>query len=64
MPALRAVFYGRMSDDKQENSIPEQKAWGQRAAAALGAEIVRSFQDDGEGRRRDKNGRDAGPREC
>jgi DNA invertase Pin-like site-specific DNA recombinase len=36
-----------MSTDRQEASIPEQKAWAQRAARTHGVEIVATFQDDG-----------------
>ena len=47
MPAMRAVAYFRMSDAKQEASIPEQERWAARAAIQHGAEVIRTFRDDG-----------------
>jgi DNA invertase Pin-like site-specific DNA recombinase len=48
MPALEpAVTYYRMSDDKQEASIPQQRAEVLRYAARHGYVIVREYIDEG-----------------
>jgi DNA invertase Pin-like site-specific DNA recombinase len=47
MAVERTVAYFRMSEDKQETSIPQQKAWAERAAVQHHLEIVRAFQDEG-----------------
>jgi DNA invertase Pin-like site-specific DNA recombinase len=44
---LRAVAYYRMSTAQQAASIPEQREWAHRAAAAKGFDLVAEFQDDG-----------------
>jgi DNA invertase Pin-like site-specific DNA recombinase len=43
----RAVSYYRMSDAKQEASIPEQREWAHRAAPRHGFELLREFEDQG-----------------
>src|SRR5437899_4841553 len=51
-----AVAYLRMSDKKQDKSIPAQKAEIEKYAAAHGYQIVRWYRDEGisgaEGRKR------------
>jgi site-specific DNA recombinase len=43
--SIRGVFYGRMSTDKQEESLPQQREWAERACKREGVEIVASFED-------------------
>src|SRR5438128_2230875 len=45
--SIPAAAYYRMSTDKQEASIPEQKAWVAQAAPQNGVIVVKEFQDDG-----------------
>jgi DNA invertase Pin-like site-specific DNA recombinase len=45
--SIPAVAYYRMSTTSQEASVPEQRAWAERAARANGVELVKEFQDDG-----------------
>jgi DNA invertase Pin-like site-specific DNA recombinase len=60
MPQLFAIGYGRSSSDKQEASCPQQREWGLRKAAALGAELVGWHEDDGiPGDRLDRPGLEA-----
>src|SRR5262245_20282830 len=48
MPAaIRAVAYYRMSEDRQEASIPQQQQWAERACPKNGVELVRAFKDEG-----------------
>src|SRR5438045_2121609 len=44
---LRAAFYGRMSDDDQENSIDRQREQVRQLALQLGADIVAEYIDLG-----------------
>jgi hypothetical protein len=44
---LRGVDYYRMSDDKQEKSIPEQEEWANQANARNEVVCVRAFRDEG-----------------
>jgi site-specific DNA recombinase len=44
---VRAVAYYRMSTDRQEASVPQQREWARRAADAHGVAVVAEFQDDG-----------------
>jgi len=45
--AIRAVAYYRMSTDRQEASIPEQRAWAERAAPQNRLTLVRACDDPG-----------------
>jgi DNA invertase Pin-like site-specific DNA recombinase len=48
MPAqIRAVDYYRMSEDRQEASIPDQKEWAKGACQRENVRIVRTFEDHG-----------------
>jgi site-specific DNA recombinase len=44
---IRAVAYYRMSTGRQEASIPEQKAWAEKACRKEGVDILRAFEDHG-----------------
>jgi site-specific DNA recombinase len=44
---IPAVAYFRMSTDKQEDSIPQQRGWASRACGQHGVELLAEFQDDG-----------------
>jgi DNA invertase Pin-like site-specific DNA recombinase len=44
---LRAAAYARSSDDKQEASCPQQRAWAGRQAEALGLELAAYREDEG-----------------
>jgi DNA invertase Pin-like site-specific DNA recombinase len=41
------VFYARASTKKQEDSVPIQREWAERAAAQHGLAVVQSFADEG-----------------
>jgi DNA invertase Pin-like site-specific DNA recombinase len=45
--AIRAVAYYRMSETKQEASIPEQRTWARSACRREGVELAREFSDEG-----------------
>lgn len=44
---LRAVAYYRMSSDKQEASIPQQREWARTACARERVEVLAEFADQG-----------------
>jgi DNA invertase Pin-like site-specific DNA recombinase len=45
--AIPTVFYGRMSDDKQETSIPEQQEWLAGVKVRENLDVVAEFYDPG-----------------
>ena len=45
--SIRTVFYGRMSDDKQETSIPEQREWLAGVKVRENLDVMAEFSDPG-----------------
>jgi Resolvase, N terminal domain len=44
---VRAVAYYRMSTDRQEDSIAQQRDWTERTCKREGVELVATFEDPG-----------------
>ncbi len=45
--SIRGVLYCRMSTDKQEESIPQQRDWAERTCKREGVELLAVFEDPG-----------------
>jgi DNA invertase Pin-like site-specific DNA recombinase len=45
MPAIRAVFYGRKSNEDDGGSVEQQREWARAACEKEGVELVREFAD-------------------